>query len=151
MYRHTQRSTALLVLLLVAGAVPLALLAFGPGPTLPTGPRLTLLAALVAIVASAAVFSSLTIEVADGRLSWYFGPGVLRKSVPVAAIAAAEPTTTALWEGWGVHLTTRGWLYNVSGRGAVLFTRRDGKRFMLGSDEPAALADAIRAARNAAG
>jgi hypothetical protein len=150
-YRHTQRSTALLTLLLLAAAVPLALLLFGPGPTLPAGPRLTLAAALVAIATSAVVFSSLTIEVADGRLSWHFGPGVLRKSVPVAAVAAAEPTTTMWWEGWGIHLTTRGWLYNVSGRGAVLVTRRDGKRFMLGSDEPAVLADAIRAAREAAG
>jgi hypothetical protein len=149
-YRHTQRSTALLLLLLLAAVVPLALLLFGPGPVLPAGPRLTLVAAMVAVAASAVVFSSLTIEVADGRLSWHFGPGVLRKSVPVAAIASAEPTTTRLWEGWGIHLTTRGWLYNVSGRGAVIVTRRDGGRFMLGSDEPEALAGAIRAARGAA-
>jgi len=145
-YRHTQRSAALLTFLLLAAAVPLALLLFGPGPTLPAGPRLTLAAALVAMATSAVVFSSLTIEVADGRLSWHFGPGVLRKSVPVAAVAAAEPTTTMWWEGWGIHLTTRGWLYNVAGRRAVLFTRRDGTRFMLGSDEPEVLAAAVRRA-----
>ena len=147
MYRHTQRSTAILALFLLAAIVPLAILLFGPGPALPAGPRLVLVATALVLAASAVAFSSLTIEVADGRLSWHFGPGVLRKSIPVATIAGAETTTTKLWEGWGIHLTLRGWLYNVAGRGAVLVTRRDGGRFMLGSDEPDALLEAIRAAQ----
>ena len=149
-YRHTQRSTALLVFLLLSGTIPLAILVFAPGPSLPAAPRLVVLVVMLVLVASAVAFSSLTIEVADGRLTWHFGPGVLRQSVPLAAIARAEPTTTRWWEGWGIHLTFRGWLYNVAGRGAVLVTRRDGGRFMLGSDEPDALLRAIQAAREPA-
>ena len=149
-YRHTQRSTALLVFLLLSGTIPLAILVFAPGPSLPAAPRLVVMVVMLVLVASAVAFSSLTIEVADGRLTWHFGPGVLRKSVPVATIARAETTRTRVWEGWGIHLTLRGWLYNVAGRGAVLITRHDGGRFMLGSDEPDALLRAIQAAREPA-
>lgn len=149
-YRHTQRSTALVVLFLLAAAIPLAILVVGPGPSLPTAQRIVLAVTLLVLAASAVAFSSLTIEVADGRLTWHFGPGVMRKSVPVATIARAETTRTRVWEGWGIHLTLRGWLYNVAGRGAVLITRHDGGRFMLGSDEPDALLRAIQAAREPA-
>lgn len=146
MYRHTQRSPALLVLPLFAAAVPLAILVFGPVASAPAGMKIVLVVTALVLVATSAAFSSLTIAVADGRLSWHFGPGVVRKSVPVAEVVAAERTRTRLWEGWGIHFTTRGWLYNVAGRDAVLITRRDGSRFMLGSDEPEALVQAIRGA-----
>ena len=94
---------------------------------------------------AAFVFSSLTIAVRDGQLSWWFGPGLVKKTVPVSTIASVEVTTTSLINGWGIHLTGRGWLYNVAGRDAVLVTQRDGKRFLLGTDEPEFLAQAIRA------
>ena len=147
MYQHTQRAGPVLLVLGAAGLVPLAVLFLGPGRTLAAGPRLTLAATALVIGSSAVAFSSLTIRVAEGQLEWYFGPGVLRKQVPLAGIADASPTATSFIEGWGIHLTTRGWLYNVAGRQAVLVTRRDGRRFLLGTDEPAALAAAIRAAR----
>ena len=58
-------------------------------------------------------------------------------------IEAIEVTRTRFWEGWGIHYTSRGWLYNVSGYGAVLIHLKSGKRFMLGTDEPASLAAAL--------
>jgi hypothetical protein len=92
---------------------------------------------------SAVVFSSLTIRVADGQLYWHFGPGVVKKSVPLSAIARTESTTTTFLNGWGIHLTSRGWLYNVAGRRAVHVQLRDGTQFLLGSDEPESLERAI--------
>jgi hypothetical protein len=49
-----------------------------------------------------------------------------------------------LLEGWGIHWSRFGWLYNVSGYGAVAVTLRNGKRFALGSDEPQTLSSLIR-------
>ena len=67
----------------------------------------------------------------------------------LSTIVSAEPTTTSIINGWGIHLTGRGWLYNVTGRQAVLVTQQDGRRFLLGTDEPETLAQTIMtAARN---
>ena len=143
-YAHTQRNPMLLLLLGVAGAVTLATLALPAARTIPFGARLTIVAAAVAMVVSGLVFTTLTISVDAEWLSWHFGAGLMRKSVSLAEIVSAEPVTTTWLDGWGIHLTSRGWLYNVRGRDAVLVTLRGGKRFLLGTDEPAVLAAALR-------
>jgi len=85
------------------------------------------------------LFHSLTIEITDRTLGWQFGPGWIRKSVPLADIVSAAPVRTGL--SWGIHWSPRlGWLYNVSGWDAVLITLRNGKKFTLGTDEPQLLA-----------
>ena len=53
------------------------------------------------MLASAAVFSSLTITVRDGLLAWSFGFGLLGKSVSLADVSGVERTTTTVIEGWG--------------------------------------------------
>jgi len=89
------------------------------------------------------LFHSLTIEIAGGELSWAFGPGLIHKRVLLADIVFATPAKNG--PSWGIHWSPRsGWLYNVSGYDAILVTLRSGKKFMLGTDEPSALAEAIR-------
>jgi hypothetical protein len=95
------------------------------------------------------LFSVLEISVDSQHLTWRFLPGFIKKSVPLADIVDAKPTKSSFIYGWGIHYTDRGWLYNVSGFGAVHVRMRNGKQFMLGSDEPAALADAINRSRSA--
>ncbi len=99
------------------------------------------------LVASSISFTTMTCTVKDGEfrvacglLGW---PG---KSVPLNEIAGVLPTKTALVSGFGIRITTRGWLYSVSGRDAVIVGLRDGKQFLLGTDEPIELADAINQA-----
>ena len=85
------------------------------------------------------LFNSLTIEITERELRWRFGPGWIRKTVPLAEITSAEPVRTG--PSWGIHWSPRtGWLYNVSGFDAVAVTLRSGKKFALGTDEPQALA-----------
>ncbi|MCA9634863.1 MAG: hypothetical protein KC420_02385 [Myxococcales bacterium] len=141
-YRHRQFAGFILGGLLVAGAACAVAGALDPEA------RWVLLLAVV-FITLALLFNSLTVRVTDKHLEWWFGPGFLRKRVLLAALGGVEVTETRLIEGWGVHLTSRGWLYNISGFGAVLVTREDGERFMLGSDEPEALAEAIRSALQA--
>ena len=109
------------------------------------GVSVSMFAALALLLsASAVTFVTLTCSV-DGeqfraRLGIFGWPG---KRVPLAEIAGALPTKTALISGFGVRITTRGWLYSVSGRHVVIVGMRDGKQFLIGSDEPNKLADAI--------
>ena len=108
----------------------------------------TIFVVMLIMLTTAFAFSSFTITVKNGQLDWRFGPGVLRKSVPVSSIVSAEATTTSVFNGTGVHLTSRGWLYNISGRSAVSVTLNDGRRFLLGTDEPARLVEAINMDRH---
>jgi len=149
MYHHTQRNAAAFFLLNLAALLPIGLFLSGVLPPGDVGARITVVVAAVVMMVSAFAFSSLTITVRDGQLSWWFGPGIVKKTVPLATITSAEPTTTSIINGWGIHPTGRGWLYNVAGRQAVLITQQDGKRFLLGTDEPDSLAQVIMAgARN---
>ena len=134
-YEHRQISR----LMPAAGAVALlVMIAWASG----TGGILPWLAVAI-VIGVVAVFHALTIRVDDTALSWCFGLGMLGRTVPLAGIAAAFPVRNRWWYGWGIRYTPHGWLYNVDGLGAVEVTRRNGKRFRLGTDEPDALARAL--------
>jgi len=129
-YQHTQAARAIVRGLLLMGAI------FAMGcvfirPLIP---------GTVVIFVTAYLFRSMTIEISDTELTWYFGSGFPLKRVPISEVASAEAVRTSFWNGWGIHYTPRGWLYNVSGFGAVCVTLRNGKRFCLGTDEPEKLA-----------
>jgi hypothetical protein len=145
LYAHTQRSLPIAILFGAAGIATFVLTLARKSASTAAGPRLTLLAAGVVLMISAVVFSSLTVQIEAGRLAWFFGPGIAKKSVPLSAIAHTEITRTTALNGWGIHYTPRGWLYNVGGRRAVLVKLRDGSQFLLGSDEPETLERAIAA------
>jgi hypothetical protein len=90
------------------------------------------------------LFYKLRITIKDQTLCASFGSGIIRKRIRLAEIVGCEPIRIRWWYGWGIHLTPRGWLYNVSGFDAVAITLRDGQKFALGTDDPHGLADAIR-------
>jgi hypothetical protein len=89
------------------------------------------------------LFGSLTIELAGGVLKWRLGPGLIRRSLPVDLIAEARAVRTRWIDGWGIHYTRLGWLYNVAGFDAVAITLKNGKQFALGTDEPDRLLTAL--------
>ena len=102
-------------------------------------------AAVVAIllVLFAWLFSSLKIEVNEANLVFWFGPGWLKKIIPLTQISNCKVVKNPWWYGWGVHMTPKGWIYNVSGLQGVEITLTTGKNIRLGTDEPQALAQAI--------
>jgi|SRR5271169_3644923 len=65
----------------------------------------------LALVGTGWVFSSLTVEVSTKELSWFFGPGLWRKTIERDEIVSAVQVRHKWWWGWGIRLTPRGWLY----------------------------------------
>jgi hypothetical protein len=124
-----------------AAAILLLLALLGPAAAHPA-----LLLLLGAVAAVAVAFSSLTVEISPSSLVFWFGPGLLRQTVPLAEIAAVEPVRNPWYYGVGLRLTPRGMLYSVSGLSAVEILRHDGGRFRLGTDEPERLTTALRLA-----
>ncbi|NLF38566.1 hypothetical protein GX586_03930 [bacterium] len=144
-YAHTQRGTVILTALAGGAVVCLAIMLIKDVP----GFAPFIVAGIMAV--TGVMFSTLTIEIAGDSLRWRFGPGLIRFREPLGGIARAEPTRTSFWCGWGIHLTLRGWLYNVSGFDAVLVTRKNGRTFLLGTDEPEKLSAAINEAAGGRG
>ncbi len=139
-YQHTQPGSLIHAATLLPAVVMAAVALTVPAMRLPLAP----MAGVLLLVDW--FFGALTIEVGGGDLRWRFGPGLIRKRIALADIATVETVRTCWLEGWGIHYTRRGWLYNVSGFGAVLVRLKSGKQFMLGSDEPDALCRALREA-----
>lgn len=97
-------------------------------------------------------FARLTVEVgaAPGganELRWAMTFGWPSGRIPIAAIADATIVPVSFWMGIGIHLTLRGWVWNVSLGKGVRVTKRDGSDVILGTDDPAGLLAAIARAR----
>jgi hypothetical protein len=149
-YRHTQSGA----MTAIAAVVVLALVAAFVIPTAirshpPTPPYVWLVVAgsLGIAVLSVLTFSRMHIEIRDQGLSWQFGSGFPRFSLPLSEVASARIVRNPWFYGLGIHFTPQGWLYNVSGRSAVEIIKSNGGRFRLGTNEPDALLAAITSSR----
>jgi hypothetical protein len=135
-YRHTQVSRATIAVLAIAwlGAFWWSIRASHPvavGITVVVGCLLVL-------------FSTLTVIVQDQALRVFFGPGVIRRRIPLGRIRDVRTVRTPWYYGWGIRLTPSGWLWNVSGLSGVEIQFDDGHRFRIGTDEPDELVEALR-------
>jgi len=134
-YQHTQPGRLIVVAMLAMSLVMAVIAGLFLRP---------LFVAVPILLLSAWLFNSLTVEIDGDKLRWRFGPGLIAKHVSLFEIASVKPVRTNFLQGWGIHWTRFGWLYNVSGREAVLITLRNGKTFALGTDEPEALSAIIQ-------
>lgn len=134
-YRHTQPG------FLTAGAAGAGLL-FTARHLLKGRAAVALLSAAI-FGGAAVVFSSLTIEIRDGKLRSYFGPGLPAKKVDLHDVESVHVVENPWYFGWGIRVTPEGMLYNVSGLQAVEIKMKNGRRFRLGTDEPEVLRGAI--------
>jgi hypothetical protein len=105
---------------------------------------------LVFLVAMLILFSSLTIEIDRRQLRCFFGPGLIRRTIPLNAIVSELPVRNRWYHGWGVRLIPTGWMFNVSGLDAVELVLASGSRFRIGTDRPAEVIEALRRARTLA-
>jgi hypothetical protein len=133
-YRHSQPGYLKIIVGLILITIGAIVFAYGLWPLwMPIG----------AIGIFLFVFGyKLTIEIKDGFLRFWFGPGVFWKNIPLEKIAYCEPFKGVIF-GWGIHWGPGGWLYNVSGMKAVTVALKSGKKMHIGTDEPVQLIEAI--------
>jgi hypothetical protein len=136
LYQHTQSGT-----LMIASAVLAAIFVFyhllQGGPTWLWG--LLLLAAAVGVT-----FSSLTVVLTRTMFRASFAPGWPKKEEALANIVSVRTVRNPWYYGWGIRLTPKGILYNVSGLDAVEIRNKDGKTFRIGTNEPQKLQLALQ-------
>lgn len=138
-YEHRQTGKLLIGAAAVVLAITAAAVAAG-------GERWLALLIGVLVAGALVLLGSLTVRVTDTEVVLWFGPGVVRRRFPVADIHAVQRVRNPWTYGWGIRLVPGGTLYNVSGLDAVEFRLPDGKRIRIGTDRPADLERAIKAA-----
>ena len=139
-YQHTQPATLILSMLAAAVVFEAGLIFFIDDTAARTIIGIVLLFLLLLMYC----FRSLSVKVEQGQVEHYFGPGFMRRRYDVDSIRRAEAVRNPWYYGWGVRLTPRGWLFNVSGLDAVEVEFSDDRRIRIGTDEPAELSQAIQ-------
>ena len=143
-YRHTQFGTVNVVII-----IAIAPLTFLPAWVAGAAPIAWMI--LVFLLGILVLFHNLTVIVDGQDLRISFGIGVIRKRFPLDQIDTCRPVRNSWLYGWGIRLTPRGWLYNVSGLEAVELKMKNGKTCRIGTDEPEVLSAAVREALDSAG
>jgi hypothetical protein len=142
-YKHRQTGN-LLIITLGSGAALIAVLLAGA----PSGSEKVVAGvALAILLLFMLLLWSLTVEVTSDHLHVRFGVGVIRKTIRIEDILDAQIVRNPWYYGWGIRLTPRGWLYNVSGFDAVELELQNNRRFRIGTDEPQQLLKAVNQAR----
>jgi hypothetical protein len=136
-YRHTQPGTWTVISCLAFAALT-AVIAWW------TGQWMIPAAVLVIEIAAAIVFSSLTVEVSEGELRWYFGPEFWSYRLPRGDIEMVAAVRNRWWYGWGIRTGPGFRLYNVSGLDAVELRLKSGDVRRIGTDDPQGLAVALK-------
>ena len=138
-YRHTQFGTVNVVII-----IAIAPLTFLPAWVAGAAPIAWLI--LIFLLGILMLFYNLTVTIDDRDLRISFGIGLIRKRFPLDEIDSCQPVRNSWLYGWGIRLTPRGWLYNVSGLEAVELKMKSGKTCRIGTDEPNVLAAAVEEA-----
>ncbi len=100
---------------------------------------------LVTTLASA-LFGTLTVLVDETSVHVRFGPvSLLRERIAMADVTHARAVRNSPVNGWGMRYIRHGRLWNVWGLDAVELQLKNGTRFRIGTDEPQALLQALRA------
>lgn len=116
----------------------------------PAGTILILAAVGMSVLLIAFLFSRLHVEVTEQDLIVRFGPGWQAKKVPLEMIEEIDVVQYPWYYGWGIRLTPKGTLYNVSGTRAVHLRLGNGNQLLVGSDEPERLAAVLVAQKSGA-
>ncbi len=136
-YKHTQTGILTLILMPIIALVIIGVASIEGWSWIPI-----LVLGVITIVAI--LFGKLTIEVRDGWLQFWFGPGFIRQKFFLSEVVEAVALKNPWYYGWGIHWTPQGWLFNVSGFDAVEITLASGKHFKIGTDQPQTLEAVIR-------
>ena len=139
-YHHTQFAPLIVSVMLIVALIcvvgayvsRLAVIRWSVGPL-----------ALV-FVALGVIFGSLTVDVSQAEVSWYFGPGLWTYRVPRSEIRSVAVVRNSWMNGFGIRVAPGFRLYNVQGLDAVQLRLRDGTVNRIGTDEAPALAAALK-------
>ncbi|MDX9956621.1 MAG: hypothetical protein RBT75_21160 [Anaerolineae bacterium] len=141
-YKHTQYGTATLMVFLITGIL-IAVVAL---QVIAEGRLLSAVFMLGLYLLGLLMFYALTIEIAEARLKFWFGIGIVRKTIALSEIQSTSEVKNPWYYFWGVKSIPGGWFYAVAPGAAVEIKLKGGGILQLGTNEPKSLIQAIETA-----
>jgi hypothetical protein len=138
-YEHTQVGY-FIVVAIVAAMVAIGIIMANAGVNWIATTVLVVLAVIVVL------FHRLTVAINGEELVVQFGPGAIRKRFNLNEIESCQVVRIPWYYGWGIRLTPQGMVFRVSGFHAVQIRLITGKEYLIGTDVPQELEEAIRQA-----
>jgi len=142
-YRHTQYGTFMFLVFLLTGiliaVVALRILAEDRVPSA--------ILMLGVYLFGLLMFYSLTVEISEEKLKFWFGIGIIQKTIALSEIQSTKEVKNPWYYFWGVKSIPGGWFYAIAPGTAVEIELRDGRIIQLGTNQPKILNQAIETAR----
>ena len=138
-YEHTQAGYFIVV------AIVAAMVAIGIAMA-NAGVNWIATAVLVVLAVIVVLFHRLTVTIDEEELVVQFGPGVIRKRFKLNEVASCQAVRIPWYYGWGIRATPQGMVFRVSGFHAVQIKLIPGREYLIGTDVPQELEEAIRQA-----
>ncbi len=138
-YEHTQVGYVIIVGI-VAAMVAIGIILAN------IGSNWIAIAVLIVLAVVLVLFHSLTVVINEEELVVQFGPGIIRKRFKLNEIESCQAVRVPWYWGWGIRSTPQGMVFRVSGFDAVQVRLVTGKEYVVGTDVPQELEQAIRQA-----
>lgn len=91
------------------------------------------------------LFGKLITVVELNEIQLSFGVGIINKQIKTSQIASVECVRNKWWYGYGIRLTSHGWMWNMKGLDAVELTfKESGKKFRIGTQKSEELAAILK-------
>ena len=110
-----------------------------------TGVNWIAIAVLIVLAGALVLFPSLTVAIRRRAISTIWA-WVIRKRFKLNEIESCRAVKNPWYYGWGIRQTPQGMLFRVSGLNAVQIKLITGKEYLIGTDVPQELEEAIRQA-----
>jgi len=148
-YKYTQVGFVIIIMILLVGAYTAFVFDSAIKSAASQSATTMKLAGLVTgcvFVVVLASFYSFTIQISDKKLSFWFGVGMVRKSIPLQEICSVEVVKNPWYYFGGIKSIPGGWLYSiVIGGRAVELVLADGKLIRLGTNRPEEIRQSLAA------
>jgi hypothetical protein len=142
-YRHTQYGTLMFLVFLITGI----LIAVVARKIIAEDRILSAIFMLGLYLLGVAMFYALTVEISEEKLKFWFGIGLVRKTIALSEIQTTKEVKNPWYYFWGIKSIPGGWFYAIAPGTAVEIELRDGRIIQLGTNQPEKLNQAIEAAR----
>ena len=106
--------------------------------------RWTLAGVAAVLLVITMIFSTLTVDVGQNEIAWFFGPGFWSYRLDRADVQSVRVVRNPWQYGWGIRMGPGFRLYNVQGLDAVELRLKDGEVRRIGSDDAQGLAAALK-------
>jgi len=146
-YRHTQYGALMFIVFAITGI----LIGVVAPSILAEGRVLSAILMIGVYLFGLGMFYSLTVEISEDNLTFWFGMGLVRKTIVLSEIQSTKVVKNPWYYFWGIKSIPGGWFYAIAPGTAIKIELRDGRFIQLGTNQPKELNQAIESERQRVG